>query len=616
MKILKLLLFVIYYDNVIGLCNDQISYFERATQSPYFVDKTKLLQYFIEENHLPLATLPRNFGKSTNLDMVRRFFQITVDDQTGQRIAKNVTRNWKLFTNKSLNLKIARDRPFIDEHLGEYPVIYLSFSDIQGTTVDEIMDSIGKQIIHLFSSYRWLFELAAKKSPDLQFKVKSCQEVLHGTADLTAVNIFDGLVKLLMEHFQKRVMVLIDDYDRPTLLALNSLADASQIEKYMHSLLGSFVDEHSRVSHVMVLGRCRLFKKDEKKYIPLDKLQHDYFLQHATGLSEYFGFTEDDVDHLFAKKSIGDKKLVKEYFDGYNFKVNQWENVTKSPLYHPQGVLRYLETGTLDTNHFITDDTLVQKILKCLRHEVFFVELSYLLFGKMVSYMFASPHMSDTDLRSFAQIIFENCSHYDPATMYIFPLIDNGYVSWSGQRYLRIANKMSRKQLNKDVRNFYRHTYGINVVDSRLTSSISTILTSNTTTDDVLAELMDSLQQLIDQKTCERLTTFEFQSIIFGLLYLNFESYNIVDVKEIDKEWSKTFRNFETLRLSNDDKKILLIINVITDGEMDETIRKAREHVPSDPQIKSTFNLVKYLAIKLNGNQRIELACGENRIDW
>ena len=99
----------------------------------YYVDKTRLIeQFLLNWSEVTLFTRPRRFGKTLNMSMLKSFFEIGTD--------------------KSLfdGLYISGNKVLCDEHMGKYPVIFLSFKGVEGLTYDEAFDAfvraIGKEI--------------------------------------------------------------------------------------------------------------------------------------------------------------------------------------------------------------------------------------------------------------------------------------------------------------------------------------------------------------------------------------------------------------------------------------------------------------------------------------
>lgn len=91
----------------------------------YYVDKTKLIeQLLLQRGKVNLFLRPRRFGKTLNMSMLRRFFEIGAD--------------------KSLfdSLYIAENKELCAEHTGKYPVVFVSFKDASGLTFEEAVLSL------------------------------------------------------------------------------------------------------------------------------------------------------------------------------------------------------------------------------------------------------------------------------------------------------------------------------------------------------------------------------------------------------------------------------------------------------------------------------------------
>ena len=83
----------------------------------YYVDKTELLYELAAEarNKVTLFTRPRRFGKTLNLSMMECFFDVRRDSRP-------------LFE----GLDIVRHEAFCDEWMNQYPVLFISFKDVDG----------------------------------------------------------------------------------------------------------------------------------------------------------------------------------------------------------------------------------------------------------------------------------------------------------------------------------------------------------------------------------------------------------------------------------------------------------------------------------------------------
>ena len=83
----------------------------------YYIDKTKLVEQALHNwSEVTLFTRPRRFGKTLGMSMLRSFFEIGTD--------------------KSLfdGLYISQNKALCDEHMGKYPVIFLTLKGVEGLT--------------------------------------------------------------------------------------------------------------------------------------------------------------------------------------------------------------------------------------------------------------------------------------------------------------------------------------------------------------------------------------------------------------------------------------------------------------------------------------------------
>ena len=81
----------------------------------YYIDKTRLIEQLLQGwGKVTLFTRPRRFGKTLNMSMLKSFFEIGTDKT--------------LFE----GLYISGNKELCDEHMGKYPVIFLSFKGVEG----------------------------------------------------------------------------------------------------------------------------------------------------------------------------------------------------------------------------------------------------------------------------------------------------------------------------------------------------------------------------------------------------------------------------------------------------------------------------------------------------
>lgn len=604
--------------------HDDDSYFEHATRSAYFVDKTLLLKDFLNIQP-PIITCPKNFGKTTNLDMTRRFFQAPFDPTTGQRLDKTTTRYYQLFTNQTSNLKIIADQSFVQEHLCEHPVIHLNFADIRGNGTEQITNSIMQKIENAFESYRWICD---KKDINDQhpnkLKHERIEAVLNKTSDARNILIaLQNLIELLDQRYKKTVIVLIDDYDNPTTYAVRNGDDAGHVDAYMHRLLSTFVKNSYLTCNVkvMIVGISRLFMERPGLSDSINTLKHNYFLEHTNHLGKYFGFNESEVDQLLTAGHISEEEgeKLKKFFDGYEFNTDPMRaNEPKLYLYNPKGVIQYLETRTIDNQHHPGD--LVSSIMKCLRHERFFFQIMQLL-KNTTTPLRDSFHMSKADLKIFTDIVKSNCSLDNSTTFKMTPFIDAGYLLPNGN----IPNKMAANQLKRKFQDFFVEAYGVNITGSQIMPRLREIMTSHTTSIDMLINLADSLFKLMprlkppnnEKYKVPDLDKFQFATVLHGIVNCYTDFAEQIPLQNINSTRQPKPDDYTFLTIPNRGQKILHIIQILyyTDN-FDRAFREIRSYAPREPVEESDFNVIKYLIITMNIYNRVSVAPTANRLRW
>ena len=108
-----------------------------------------------------LITAPRQFGKSTNINMIKRFLEIEVDP-TGSPKPIHTTKNYRLF--KDNNLDICTEEDFFNEHFGRHPVVFMDFeplADVYDFT--NMIDMLRIIIAKSFSEHSFLLGVASFK---------------------------------------------------------------------------------------------------------------------------------------------------------------------------------------------------------------------------------------------------------------------------------------------------------------------------------------------------------------------------------------------------------------------------------------------------------------------
>ena len=159
----------------------------------YYIDKTRLIEQLLQGwGKVTLFTRPRRFGKTLNMSMLKSFFEIGTDKT--------------LFD----GLYISGNKELCDEHMGKYPVIFLSLKDVEGLELSSAKRMLCVVIEREINRHYYLKTSDVLTDEDRTLFTK----MLHGQDD----NIADSirmLSQLLYKHYGQKVVILIDEYDVP-----------------------------------------------------------------------------------------------------------------------------------------------------------------------------------------------------------------------------------------------------------------------------------------------------------------------------------------------------------------------------------------------------------------
>lgn len=278
----------------------------------YYVDKTLLIKHLIElPKEVTLVTRPRRFGKSLNMSMLDDFFNI---DKNSENLFKG--------------LKIAEEKELCDKWMNKYPTIFVSFKDVGGNTYQYALGRLKSVISNLYKKYTYL--LADERMDEDDIAV--FKRIKSKTSDET--ELVDALLllsKMLKIHYNKQVIVLIDEYDVPMAKGTSNNYYPN-IVAVMRDLYSQVLKSNEDLQMAVVTGCLRIAK--ESIFTGLNNLHVDSIWSY--GLDEYFGFTDEEINKLLSYYDMTDKKTdIKSWYDGYLFGNQE--------VYCPWDVISYVD---------------------------------------------------------------------------------------------------------------------------------------------------------------------------------------------------------------------------------------------------------------------------------
>ena len=288
----------------------QTDFRDIRTGGCYYVDKTEFIGQIAREGASSiLFTRPRRFGKTTFQSMLKAFFDIRED-------------NRDIFT----GLAIMDDKEAVDKWMNKWPVIHLTFKDIDGLDFDEAYYKLSATVSYLYKSY--LFLANECSGVDIELFTK----ILDRKA--SPVELGDSLfflASLLYKHYGKKVIILLDEYDVP-LAKAESNGYYREMLAVVRSMLLSVLKD-CPYTHKGILTGCLRVSK-ESLFTGLNNLAV-YSVTNGK-YSSLFGFTEEEVACLLKDTGLEDKaSVVRQWYDGYS--------IGGLSLYSPWDVVSYVD---------------------------------------------------------------------------------------------------------------------------------------------------------------------------------------------------------------------------------------------------------------------------------
>ena len=264
----------------------------------YYIDKTKLIeQLFDSLGKVSLFTRPRRFGKTLNMSMLKSFFEIGTDPS--------------LFD----GLYISKNQDLCKQHLGQYPVIFLSLKGVEGLSFSEAR----RRCIQLIKREAERFYVLKDSQRLLNIdKIKYCQ-LLEMQDRPEEVDIIISSIKtlsdLLYKQYGKKVVILIDEYDVPLDKAFQ-YGYYREMLHFIRGLLGEVLKTNDSLAFAVLTGCLRVSK--ESIFTGLNNFKILSITD--TRFDEQFGFTDTEVRTLLSDYQMEERFAeVKEWYDGYHF---------------------------------------------------------------------------------------------------------------------------------------------------------------------------------------------------------------------------------------------------------------------------------------------------------
>ncbi len=325
----------------------------------YYVDKTDLIKELLENwGEVNLFTRPRRFGKTLNMSMFQCFFEIGCD--------------------KSLfdGLRIAEESTLCETYMGKFPVISISLKGIDAADYETARNLMVKVVNEEARRFQFLTESSRLTDTDKMLFGQLLQKEMD---DETLFCSLRELTELLRKHYEKQVIVLIDEYDVP-LAKANELGYYGEMVRLIRGIFGSALKTNHNLYFAVLTGCLRVAK--ESIFTGVNNF--NTFTITDVDFDEYFGFTDAEVKEMLEEYQLGSSyEDVREWYDGYRF-----GNVD---VYCPWDVIYYVNKRRTDPalqpqNYWLntSGNEVVRHFIEALGDGVTKTEMERLIGGEIV----------------------------------------------------------------------------------------------------------------------------------------------------------------------------------------------------------------------------------------
>ena len=286
--------------------------FEALRQSAsYYVDKTELIYDLVNANNaVTLFTRPRRFGKTLAMSMLESFFDISRDSRD-------------VFE----GLDIMHHPEFCDTWMNRYPVIFISFKDVEGMDFSTAFVKLRTMVADICKKNNATIEGTITDGDDLVYYKRLKSETVN---EATIQNSLYFLTRILSMVYGRQVILLIDEYDVP-LAKAREQGYYPQMLDVIRGMFSKALKTNAYLKFGVVTGCLRISK--ESIFTGVNNFTSYSVLKKR--FSEYFGFTDDEIQMMLKDANAEDKaELIRDWYDGYVF--------GNSAVYCPWDVISYL----------------------------------------------------------------------------------------------------------------------------------------------------------------------------------------------------------------------------------------------------------------------------------
>ena len=264
-----------------------IQTFSKIREDDYtYIDKTKVALKLIDRGQYYFLSRPRRFGKSLFLDTLKNIFE-------GKK---------ELFK----GLYIYDKWDFEDK----YPVIKISFGAGLHKDVEELKLTVQDLL----------------EDNERRLKLNCTNRNRHKKC-------LQELIRVAYEKYNKKVVILIDEYDKPILDNITNKETAKEMRDELKNIYSVIKDSDEYIKFVFITGVSKFSKVN--LFSGLNNIED---ITVDANYATICGYTHHDIKTTFKEHLKGvDLELLKEWYNGYNYMGDK--------VYNPFDILLFISKG-------------------------------------------------------------------------------------------------------------------------------------------------------------------------------------------------------------------------------------------------------------------------------
>lgn len=282
----------------------------------YYVDKTYLIKELLDHwAEVNLFTRPRRFGKSLNMSMLKNFFDLGGNKEIFHK------------------LKISKEVSLCEEYMGKFPVILVSLKGMNAGSYEKALDMAVEMIRGEARRFQYLLGSENLTSYDKEAYAALLQADMNEAVLCSSLKV---LSELLEKHHNRKVILLIDEYDVPLAKAFER-GYYDQMVVFIRNMFENVLKTNESLKFAVLTGCMRISKEsiftglNNLKVLSVAEVQFD----------EFFGFTDREVREMLEYYDLSEHyEEIREWYDGYQF-----GNVE---VYCPWDVINYCDALRAD----------------------------------------------------------------------------------------------------------------------------------------------------------------------------------------------------------------------------------------------------------------------------